>query len=69
MLEVFSEFERAMIRDRGMAGLDRRTVIWQAIGQATDDPIQRQPYPCCAGSRARRTRDGTVAEGECRQGQ
>ena len=45
MLGVFSEFERAMIRDRVMAGLDRATVIWQAPGSAQDDAIHGTAHP------------------------
>ena len=39
MLGVFREFERAMIRDRVLAGLDRAQVIRQAPGQAEDDAV------------------------------
>ena len=51
MLGVFSEFERAMIRDRVMAGPGSRTVIWQAPGPAEDDAIHGAAHPSGIGSR------------------
>ena len=39
MLGVFSEFERTMIRDRVLAGLDRARSSAQAPGQAEDDAV------------------------------
>jgi hypothetical protein len=69
MLSVFSEFERAMIRDRVLAGLDRAKVIWQAPGQAADDTVQGAAHPCCIGRGAWRARNGTAAEGVGGQGQ
>ena len=37
MLGVFSEFERAMIRDRVLAGLDRARSSGKRLGRPTDD--------------------------------
>ena len=68
MLGVFSEFERAMIRDRVMAGPGSRQGIWQAPGQAEDDAVQDRPYPRGAGRRARCEGDGAAAEGIGGQG-
>ena len=39
MLGVFSEFERAMIRDRVMAGLDRARSSVKRLGSAQDDAV------------------------------
>ena len=40
---MFSDFERAMIRDRMMAGLSCQG-IWQTPGQAQDDAVRRAAY-------------------------
>ena len=69
MLGVFSEFERAMIRDRVMAGLDRATVVRQASGPSQDDAVHGTAHSSGIGSRTRCARDGTAAEGICGQGE
>ena len=46
MLGVFSEFERAMIRDRVMAGTGSRSIIRQAPGQAEDDAVPGAAHSC-----------------------
>jgi DNA invertase Pin-like site-specific DNA recombinase len=40
MLGVFSEFERAMIRDRVMAGLDRARAAGKRLGRPRTTPYQ-----------------------------
>ena len=40
MLGVFSEFERAMIRDRVMAGLDRARAAGKRLGRPRTTPIK-----------------------------
>jgi DNA invertase Pin-like site-specific DNA recombinase len=40
MLSVFSEFERAMIRDRVMAGLDRARLSGKRLGRPRTTPFQ-----------------------------
>ena len=45
MLGVFSEFERAMIRDRVMAGSGSGKVIRQAPGQAENDAVPGAAHP------------------------
>jgi DNA invertase Pin-like site-specific DNA recombinase len=40
MLGVFSEFERAMIRDRVMAGLDRAKAAGKRLGRPRTTPYQ-----------------------------
>ena len=42
MLGVFSEFERAMIRDRVMAGLDRARSSGKRLGRPRTTPFQVQ---------------------------
>ena len=42
MLGVFSEFERAMIRDRVMAGLDRAKSSGKRLGRPPTTPFQVQ---------------------------
>ena len=42
MLGVFSEFERAMIRDRVMAGLDRARLSGKRLGRPRTTPFQVQ---------------------------
>ena len=44
MLGVFSEFERAMIRDRVMAGLDRARSSGKRLGRPQDDTIQGRAH-------------------------
>jgi hypothetical protein len=44
MLSMVSEFERSMIRDRVMAGLDRARSIWQAPGTAQDNTVHGAAY-------------------------
>ena len=48
MLGVFSEFERAMIRDRD-GGTGSRTVIRQATGQAADHAVPGAAYSSSVG--------------------
>ena len=69
MLSVFSEFERAMIRDRVMAGLDRARSSGKRLGRPRTTPFTVQTHPCCIGRGARCACDGAAAEGECRQGE
>ena len=49
MLGVFSEFERAMIRESGDGGTGSSAIIRQAIGQAENDTVHRAAYPCSIG--------------------
>jgi DNA invertase Pin-like site-specific DNA recombinase len=49
MLGVFSEFERAMIRDRVLAGLDRARASGKRPWPAANDAIPDRPHPCRPG--------------------
>ena len=69
MLGVFSEFERAMIRDRVMAGLDRARSSGKRLGRPRTTPfqVQRIRLALDEGRGVRET--ATAAEGIRRQGQ
>ena len=69
MLSVFSEFERAMIRDRVMAGLDRARSSGKRLGRPRTTPFQVQRIRLALDEGSRCARDGEVAEGVRRQGQ
>ena len=66
---VFSEFERAMIRDRVMAGLDRARSSGKRLGRPRTTPFQVQRIRLALDEGPRCARDGTAAEGVRRQGQ
>jgi len=68
MLSVFSEFERAMTYDRVMAGLDSRSVIWQAPGPTEDDAIPDRSHTTCPGREAWCARAGATTKGQRRKG-
>jgi DNA invertase Pin-like site-specific DNA recombinase len=68
MLGMFSEFERAMIRDRVMAWPGSRQGGWQAPGAARDDAIQGRSHTCGIGRRRWCPRDRPAAEGVGGQG-
>ena len=69
MLGVFGEFERAMIRDRVLAGLHRaRHVDGKRLGRPPMSPI-RITRIRAAWLRARCARDGKAAEGVGGEGQ
>jgi DNA invertase Pin-like site-specific DNA recombinase len=68
MLSVFSEFERAMIRDRVMAGLDRARSSGKRLGRPRTMPFrQRIRLASDEGRGVRETRP--AIEDERRQGQ
>ena len=69
MLGVFSEFERAMIRDRVMAGLDRARSSGKRLGRPRTTPFQVQRIRAALGEGRGVREDGATAEGICRQGQ
>ena len=69
MLGVFSEFERAMIRDRVMAGLDRARSSGKRLGRPRTTPFQVQRIRLALDEGSRCARDGKAAEGIRRQGQ
>ena len=66
---VFSEFERAMIRDRVMAGLDRARSSGKRLGWPRTTPFKVQRIRAGTRRRAWCAGDGAAAEGICRQGQ
>ena len=63
MLGVFSEFERAMIRDRVMAGLDRARSSGKRLGRPRTPPFQVQRIRL-ALDEGRGGRETASAEGE-----
>ena len=69
MLSVFSEFERAMIRDRVMAGLDRARSSGKRLGRPRTTPFQVQRIRLALDEGSRCARDGMAAEDIRRQGQ
>ena len=68
MLGVFSEFERSMIRDRVMAGLDRARSSGKRLGRPRTTPFTVQRIRCGIGSGPWCARDGAAAEGIGGQG-
>ena len=63
MLGVFSEFERAMIRDRVMAGLDRARSSGKRLGRPRTTPFKVQRIRAALDEGPWCARDGEVAEG------
>ena len=45
MLGVFSEFERSMIRDRVLAGLDRARSSGKRLGRPRTTPFKMRSHP------------------------
>ena len=69
MLDVFSEFERAMIGDRVMAGLDRARSSGKRLRKPRTTPFKVQPIRAALDRGPWRARDSAAAEGICGQGQ
>ena len=63
MLGVFSEFERSMIRDRVMAGLDRARSSGKRLGRPRTTPFTVQRIRSALDRRPWCARDGAAAEG------
>ena len=68
MLSVFSEFERAMIRDRVMAGLERARAAGKRLGRPRTTPLKISRIRRGTGRGTRCARDSAAAEGEPGQG-
>jgi DNA invertase Pin-like site-specific DNA recombinase len=68
MLGVFAEFERSMIRDRVMAGLDRARAANRRLGRPPMPEARVEKVRRALGRGAGRARDRAAAEGQRRQG-
>jgi DNA invertase Pin-like site-specific DNA recombinase len=69
MLSVFAEFERSLVRDRVVAGLDRSRWSGKRLGRPRTTPFTVQRIRAELDQGAWCSGDGENAEGERRQGQ